>query len=314
MSPAQLLQGIPSSSSNYPGRALSEVHIDTRPNLEELEEEDFLVDGGVVAFTEQRQEAGDELESEETFHQHIDEDLQGRPGSSSRSSQALYEDSRSLQRKIIEFASETLASPEEMASTHNDFADGPARFSRLDLDEEHPVQAPRDRGLNRIMPYRSLRSATPTTGLNLIELRTNNQVLVEDTLGNIHYVSLSVDASWQGLKTFIYDCYTYHFIYATAKTPARNPVGGIRSSEPYAIKGHLGVDAENLLIWKLLPSDSFPTEHGVTIKGDQKLYLKHAFQRAIERDQYRLEDHSGNGAHVQYRMYSEKKTGASEPG
>jgi hypothetical protein len=49
---------------------------------------------------------------------------------------------------------------------------------------------------------------------------------------------------------------------------------------------------------KILRTDTFLTEHGVTLTGDETVYRKGASQRAIEQDQFRLEDHSGNAAHV----------------
>ena len=100
----------------------------------------------------------------------------------------------------------------------------------------------------------------------------------------------------QDLKTFFHDCYTYHFIYDTRTAPSY--AGPQHVLEPCLVQGN---PANNSVgrIYTLLHSKTFQTEHGVTMRGDQKLYLKHAFQRAIERDQYRLEDHSGNAAHVQ---------------
>ncbi|KAH7360417.1 hypothetical protein BKA65DRAFT_547136 [Rhexocercosporidium sp. MPI-PUGE-AT-0058] len=197
MPPARLMERSSSSSSNYPGQALPEVPIETRTNPDDLDQEDFLSDGCPVAFTEQRHESDDELESEETFDHQIHEDMQEQPNSSNRSPQALYEDIRSLQRKIIELASETLASTEEEAPMHENSASGASHLSRLVVDGQDLAQAARNRGLNRTTPYRSLGSNTTTTGLNLVELRASNQLLLEDTLGNIHYLPLSVGARWQ---------------------------------------------------------------------------------------------------------------------
>lgn len=50
--------------------------------------------------------------------------------------------------------------------------------------------------------------------------------------------------------------------------------------------------------YKVIHTTEFTTEHGLKLTGNESEYRKSAFQRAIMEDAYRLEDHSGNAAHV----------------
>lgn len=47
------------------------------------------------------------------------------------------------------------------------------------------------------------------------------------------------------------------------------------------------------------PSGAFRTEHGVSMRGDENAYYQTAFQRALERGQYYLEDRNGAAARRQ---------------
>lgn len=130
------------------------------------------------------------LEAEEAFGRGIDEDLYDLPGPNYRSTDSIYEDVRSLQRKISDFTKECLAMTEALLPENNlpkSRTSPSVRTTSLHTEDEAATS----------VPYRSPRSDNKIPGLDLLTLREKNQILLEDTFGSIHYVPLLVAASWE---------------------------------------------------------------------------------------------------------------------
>lgn len=145
-------------------------------------------------------------DQDDDLNQQLDIDLGGDINSEDdRSARALYDDIKSLQRSILRLANESLESAASAATTASRDR-GHRSTSHSGDDENEPSNVPGREGNQSVWkPYQSPMSDKPTRGLNLTELRQRNQILIEDTCGEFHYISISVASTWEvsGNKTHL---------------------------------------------------------------------------------------------------------------
>ncbi|KAK0110480.1 hypothetical protein ONS96_002089 [Cadophora gregata f. sp. sojae] len=156
MAPTRLLELGATNAVAYPGRTLQDVPSESQVEMDGLEDDAFIVprsDAGPSASRRDTRVAEDNLDSQESFDCQIDEALQSPPGSTSCSPQALYEDIRSLQRRIIEFASQTLETADDLPPSYDLPTAGNSDGRISGLRENTNSNVVDRQGLSIMIPY-----------------------------------------------------------------------------------------------------------------------------------------------------------------
>lgn len=223
MPPIRTLESVTSIQTSYLGRSFPGMISDLHGGIGHTDGT-FVVRRGFAEGSTPRignsQSAEDDLESDESFNRHIDETLGAHGASFDRSSQALYEDIRSMQRKIVEFARESLEATEDLPPSY-DHSHGTQSGSHM-LGTQPQINTSSDladrHGVSVTIPYKSSRSEKLERGLTLLKLREKKQVLIEDTLGYFHYVPSSIGETWEVRWPFT-RCILYQYLFPPSHPP-----------------------------------------------------------------------------------------------
>lgn len=203
MPPTRFFESSSSTSTNYSDRSFLAMISGPQGQIDKPGKETFNVGRRYAESSGPRtgnsQSIEDGLEIDESFYRHIDEILGTHGGSFDHFSQDLYEDIRSIQRKVVELARKCLEATEDLPPSY-DHSLGSTSGSHI-LRTQPRVNTSSDiadrHGISVTIPYQSSKSEKSERGLTLLELREKNQILIEDTLGYFHYVPSSIGESWE---------------------------------------------------------------------------------------------------------------------
>ena len=203
MPPTRIFESSSSASTNYPGPSFLGMISSPQGQIEKPGKEISIVGRRYAESSDPRtgnsQSIEADLESDESFYRHIDEILGAHGDSFDHFSQALYEDIRSIQRKVVEFARKSLEATWDLPPSY-DHSLGSTSGSHI-LSTQPRANTSSDildrHGISVTIPYKSSKAEKSERGLTLLELREKNQILIEDTLGYFHYVPSSIGESWE---------------------------------------------------------------------------------------------------------------------